>query len=142
MKSMKKFIGIALILLICLSIAVPVLAYSSYKTPLEIISTLTSMSQDDIINEKAKKTFARIAKENNVLDEFKRQMLESKKQIINERIKAGSITDEEGEQILNNVKERQQYCNGEGYKKWQRQSNGYGRGNGYGKGMGRGICFR
>ena len=72
--------------------------------------------------------------------EIKSQMLEQKIAIINERVKEGKITQEQADQIINEIKENQASCDVIGSRKiGKKYGLGFGKGNGQGRGMGRGC---
>ena len=82
-------------------------------------------------------TFGEIAKENGVLDQFKKVNLEQKEEILNEKVNQGIITKEEAENILNQIRENQENCDGSGSNS-QNLGLGLGLGNGNGNGSGNG----
>lgn len=89
------------------------------------------------------KTFGAIAAEAGKLEEFKQKILEAREQILSEDVEKGVITQEEADDIIEAVKERQALCDGTGYGYGcGRGGYGYGcgyGGAGYGRGYGRGM---
>lgn len=76
------------------------------------------------------KTLAEIAQENGIsLDKFQQAMLESRKNIIQQRVKDGTITQEQADLMIKNMEQNIKNCDG----------TGIGRGMGRGSGMGRGF---
>lgn len=132
---MKKLVLLVVLVLAVTSITA--FAYAAYSTPADIISGLTGKTADEITEQKltSGETYGQIAIDENVWEEYKEQMLESKKTFLDEKVKDGSITEKQAEDFYNSMLERQQYCDGSG--------NGSGRGMmgfGFGnKGMGRGL---
>lgn len=102
---------------------------ADFKTPLEIVSQLTGKSAESLNTERAEgKTYGAIAKENGKLDEFKKEMQEQKKAILDQRVADGKLTREEADKIYNMLKENMETCDGSG-------SGGFGRKSGIGFGM-------
>lgn len=66
-------------------------------------------------------------------DEFKAQMLKQKKAILDERVKAGSLTQQQADEIYSAIKENQANCDGSG-------NAGIGKKYGVGFGKGNGSC--
>lgn len=130
MKSLKKFVALA--------VAVGTLGLAgvsfaaTLKTPAEISSELTGKTIAEVTQERAAgKTYGAIANEAGKLDEFKAQMLEQKKTMIDQRVEEGRLTQEQADEIYNNIKNNQATCDGTG---------SCGMGRNYGAGFGRGDC--
>lgn len=124
------------------AVAVAVLAMAgvayaaTFKTPAQIVSDLTGKTVESLVQERASgKTYGTIASEDGVLDQFKAQMLEQKKAILDERVQNGTMTQQQEDEILNAIKANQANCDGTGNAGIGRQ---YGAGFGMGNGMGRG----
>lgn len=117
-----------------LALLFPVAALAaSYSSPAELLSSLTGVSVQELIEKHQQdETYGQIAEEYGVLDQYKAGQLEIKKQIIDERVQSGRITQEQGEQIKKAIEERIANCDGSG----TRMGNGAGKGMG---GMGRGA---
>lgn len=132
---MKKLVLLVVLVLAVTSITA--FAYAAYSTPADIISGLTGKTVDEVTEQKLTfgGTYGQIAIDEDVFEEFKNQMLESKKAYLDEKVKDGSITQEQADDFYNSMLERQEYCDGSG--------NGSGRGMmgfGFGnRGMGRGF---
>jgi hypothetical protein len=139
MKNMKR--------LIVLVAAVGVLglagvAYAAdIKTPADIAAALSGKSVADVTMERAEgKTYGTIAKEAGKLDEFKAQMLEQKKAVLDQRVKDGTLTQQQADEVYNRVKTNQAACDGTGNAGiGKKYGTGFGQGNGMGRGMGRGA---
>jgi hypothetical protein len=130
MRGLKKVAAIAAAVLV-LGTAGAAFA-ATYKTPAQIVSGLTGKTTDQVSAERASgKTYGTIAKDAGKLDEFKTQMLEQKKALLDQRVKDGRLTQERADAIYNAIKANQATCDGTGNK-------GYG--SGCGAGMGTGGC--
>jgi hypothetical protein len=144
MKNIKKFVAVASLVAI---IGVSTIAYAATATtPAEIVSSLTGKSVEDIYKEKTSdKTFGTIAKEAGKLDEFKTQMLEQKKAILDQKVKDGTLTQEKANEIYNAIKDNQANCDGTGSGQIGKKygvgfGKGQGKGQGQGAGQGQGTC--
>lgn len=131
---------------------------AAVKTPADIAAALTGKTIEAVNEERAGgKTYGTIANDAGKLDEFKAQMLEQKKAILDQKVKDGDLTQAQADEIYNNIKERQATCDGTGSAMNGRkngtgigQASGTGRGRGLGRsagaglgtglGMGSGIC--
>lgn len=134
MKNLKR--------LIVLAVAIGVLgtagvAYAAdIKTPADIAAALTGKSVADVTGERAEgKTYGTIAKEAGKLEEFKSQMLEQKKAVLDQRVNDGTLTQQQADEIYNRIKTNQAACDGSG-------SAGIGKSYGAGFGQGRGMGLR
>lgn len=136
MRNLKKVIAVVAVVGI-LGTAGAAFAATA-KTPAEIVSGLTGKTVEDVSkNRAAGETYGSIAKDAGVLDEFKAQMLEQKKAILDERVKDGLLTQQQADEIYNNIKNNQATCDGTGTMGIGRKS---GAGFGFGRGMGQGAC--
>ncbi|QCX33288.1 DUF2680 domain-containing protein [Caloramator sp. E03] len=114
-------------------------AYAA-TSPADIVSKLTGKTTQELYEERSQgKTYGTIAKESGKLEEFKAEMLKSKKEILDERVKEGSLTQEKADEILNAIKNNMANCDGTGSQRIG-QKYGVGFGGGQGKGLGRGTC--
>lgn len=142
MKNYKKLLAVITAIGI-LGAAGAVYAAAS-KTPAEIASGLTGKSIEEVNTERASgKTYGTMAKEAGKLDEFKSQMLEQKKAILDQKVKDGIMTQERADEIYNALKSNMANCDGTGNSGIGRKYGaGFGQGNGKGcgKGQGRGVC--
>lgn len=154
MKSLKKLVAVVAMVGVLGSAAVVFAA--TVKSPAEIAAGLTGKSVEEVNKDRAAgKTYGTIAKDAGKLDQFKAQMLEQKKALLDQRVKDGTLTKERADEIYNAIKANQAVCDGTGNAKIGRQKGagfgsggcglgtGEGRGQGQGKGgrmgMGRGI---
>jgi len=113
---------------------------ASVKTPADIAAELTGRTVEQVYEEKADgKTFGAIASDAGKLEEFKQQMLENKKSILDQRVEEGLLTQEEADEIYNNLKENIAACDGSGAARIGK-ANGVGFGSRQGMGMGKNQC--
>jgi len=113
------------------------------KTPAEIVSGLTGKTLDELYEERAAgKTYGTIAGDAGKLDEFKAQMLEQKKTVLDQRVKDGKLTQEQADEIYDFIQNNQALCDGTGSAAvGKTYGAGFGRGNGMGTGNGRGAAM-
>lgn len=105
-------------------------------TPAEIAANLTGKTVTELQQQRQTgQTYGAIANEAGKLDEFKAQMLEQKKAILDERVADGKMTQERAETIYKNMQENQVNCDGTGNGARMGQQNGAGFGQGQGNGM-------
>jgi hypothetical protein len=149
---MKKLIiaGIAVLTLVAGSVTA--FAASQYSTPAEAVAGLSRREVQSVIDERAQtsKTYGTIASEAGVLDEFKVEMLEIKKDTVAARVADGTMTQEQADAIIARIEENQSSCDGTGAKCGRNGMGlgagvGFGQGNGQGRrqngrGMGNGLC--
>ncbi len=136
---MKKFKKFAAVLVAVGILGTAAIAYAEVtaKTPAQIVSGLTGKTMEDVIKERADgKTYGTIVNEAGKLDEFKSQILEQKKAILDQRVKSGTLTQQQADQIYNSIKDNQAVCNGIG-NATMGKNNGMGFGNSNGKGQGK-----
>ncbi|PKM83230.1 MAG: hypothetical protein CVU89_00280 [Firmicutes bacterium HGW-Firmicutes-14] len=115
-------------------------AWAAGTTPADIAAGLTGKTVEELRTERAAgKTYGTIAKEAGKLEEFKVQMLEQKKAILEQRVNDGRLTPEKAEEILNAIEENQASCDGDGKASIGKK---YGAGFGQGSGMGQGRGLR
>lgn len=149
---MKKLIiaGIAVLTLVAGSVTA--FAASQYSTPAEAVAGLSRREVQSVIDERAQtsKTYGTMASEAGVLDEFKVEMLEIKKDTVAARVADGTMTQEQADAIIARIEENQSSCDGTGAKCGRNGMGlgagvGFGQGNGQGRrqngrGMGNGLC--
>jgi hypothetical protein len=140
MKNMKKMIAVIAAVSVLGTAGV---AYAAtVKTPAEITSALTGKTVDEVIKDRAAgETYGTIANDAGKLDEFKAQMLEQKKAVLDQRIKDGTLTQAQADEIYNAIKNNQATCDGTGNAQiGKKYGAGFGAGAGNGQGMmGRGM---
>ena len=137
-----KFKKTALILTVILLVgafSVTAMAATGYKTPAEIVAGLTGRTTDSVTTERTEsgKTYGTIANEAGVLDQFKSQMLEQKKALLEEKVAAGTITQERADAIITAMENNQANCDGTGSGMGMRSGACTGNGTGMGFGGGR-----
>ncbi len=109
---------------------------ATVKTPAEITAELTGKTVAELYNERSTgKTYGTIASEAGKLAEFKAQMLEQKKIILDQRVADGRLTQEQADNIYSTMQSHQAICDGTG-------NAGIGKnyGAGFGQGNGNGSC--
>lgn len=137
MKHLKtKVILFTAVSVLTLGSAVTVSAAGRHR-PADIVAAITGRAVANVIQERFEtgKTFGTIAAEAGKLDEFKDEMLNAKEEILNENVENGVISQEQADEILETVQERQAECDGTGY------GDGLGCGFGYGDGTGNGCIY-
>lgn len=153
MKNFKKLLAVVAVVGVLGTTGI-VYAATEAKTPAEVVSGLTGKTVEDVTKERAEgKTYGTIANEADKLDEFKTQMLEQKKAILDQRVKDGTLTQAQADEIYNQIKENQATCDGTGSARIGRGAEaGFGQGScgglgmgsgaqGQGRGQGRGMGF-
>jgi hypothetical protein len=112
-------------------------------TTAEIAANLTGKSVAELQQQRqAGQTYGAIANEAGKLEEFKAQMLEQKKVVLDERVADGKLTQEQADTIYQNMQENQANCDGSGNGNGRMGKNagaGFGQGNGPGAGQGMGA---
>ena len=136
MKKINKLTGV-IVGVSVLAISVTAFAVSALS-PVEITSNLTGKSVEELQAQRAEgKTYGTIASEAGVLDEFKTQMLEQKKEVVANRVEEGRIAKDVADEIIANIEENQEDCDGTGSAQLGKQYNvGFGQGSGMGNGQG------
>lgn len=141
MKNFKKVLAIGTMVLTIGATSAAALAASSYNTPAEAVAGLTGRTVDSVAAERADSgnTYGTIASEAGVLDQFKAEILEMKKDRLNARVEAGTMTQERADAIIKAIEENQATCDGTGGARiGQAMGAGFGAGNGTGLGNGSG----
>lgn len=113
---------------------------ANYQTPADAAADVTGRDVEDVVQERFEtgKTFGAIAAEAGKLEEFKKKVLDAKEKLLKEQVEDGAITQEQADDILEAVKERQAACDGTGYGMGCGRGCGFGYGAGYGRGQGAG----
>jgi hypothetical protein len=145
MTRLKKLIVLGTAVLALGATTITAFASADYQNPAEIIAGLTGKSVDEIVEIRSttEKTYGTIANDEGKLQEFKNEMLENKKALLDQRVKDGTLTQAEADEIYNTIKENQVNCDGSGNNgSGKRMGAGFGKmmGNGNGQGFGRGQC--
>ncbi len=137
---MKKFHKIAVAgaaVLVLSAVTVTAFAASSYSTPAEAVAGLTGRSVESVIEERTEsgKTYGTIADEAGKLEEFQTEMDGIREAALQERVAAGTLTQERADAILAAMEAHESDCDGTG-------SGGTGQGLGSGAGIGFGSGTR
>ena len=146
MKKLKTLAVISIMLLIIS--ATSIIAFAAvYDTPAQALAGISGKDLETVIAERKEKNirYGTMAKEAGSLEEFRKEMLEIKKAILKERVKAGTITQEKADEIIATMEKNYENCDGTGQKGQCGnigQKNGIGFGNGYGKANGKNMARR
>ncbi|MCR6545105.1 DUF2680 domain-containing protein [Dehalobacterium formicoaceticum] len=139
MKNLKKLVATVAIVGVLATAGVALAA--ELRSPAEIASDVTGMTLAQVNEERAAgKTYGQIAQDAGQLDQFKADMLEQKKALLDQRVAEGRLTQEQADEIYQNMEERQALCDGTGIgRKDGACGAGIGNCNGKGNGMGQGM---
>lgn len=138
MKNLKKSVIALAVVTVFAAASITSFAASAYNSPAEAAADLTGKTTEQVAEERsAGKTYGTIANEAGKLEEFKASMLETKKDIINRRVAEGTMTQEQADEAIAAIEERQAICDGTG-NAGENCGLGLGLGRGQGQGMGRG----
>ena len=139
---MKMFKKLVMVFTVVAVLGAASAAYAATtKTPAEIAAGLTGRSVETLVQERAAgQTYGAIANDAGKLEEFKTQMLEQKKTILDQRVADGKLTQERADTIYNAMKSNQADCDGTGNAGMGKNAGlGLGQGNGMGNGQGTGA---
>jgi len=139
MKKLARVVALA-VAAVVLTTAGVALA-SELKSPVEILSGISGEPAEDLRDQRLEgKRYGEIAEDYDKLDEFRRQMLEQKKAILEQRVKEGYLTREQADEIEQRLGT---FC-GDGARGLCGQGYGAGFGMGFGgrNGQGRGNKFQ
>ncbi len=143
MKSIKKLITVSACALVLSAMAVTTFAASAYKTPAEAVAGLTKREVQSVIDERITtgKTYGTIANEAGVLEAFKSEVLQIKKDALAARVAAGTMTQAQADAIIKSIEANQATCDGTGNGGGigRGAGAGFGAGAGQGRGMGCGM---
>jgi hypothetical protein len=140
MKKIKQFILVGSMALIMGTVSLPALA-SSYSTPAELAAGLSGRTVDSVVTERMEnnKTYGTIAREANVLNEFKSEIITVKKARLNQRVEDGTMSRERANAIIDILEEKQANCDGTGPTQvGKNMQAGFGAAKGMGNGQGAG----
>jgi len=150
MKKFKKITLVGAAVLVIGAMSVTAFAASISSTPAEAVAGLTGKTVESVIAEKTEsgKTYGTIADEAGKLEEFKTEMLTLRKAALDEKVAAGTLTQERADAILAAMEQNQVNCDGTGSGKIGQGMGarfGSGTGGGQGSGMkgagcGQGTC--
>jgi len=119
---------------------------SEFKSPVEILSEISGKPVEDLQGKRMEgEPYGAIAEDYGKLEEFRQQMLEQKKAILEKRVEEGYLTREQADEIEERMGS---FCGGEGGRGFCGKGYGAGFGMGYGggrngqgRGFGRGMGF-
>ena len=138
----KKILSIGAVILAMGVTSISVFAASGYSTPAEALAGLTGKTVAQVIQERQEtgKSYGVIADEAGKLEEFKEENLQIKKDVLDERVAAGTLTQAKADEILKAIETNQAICDGTGSAKiGQKYGAGFGNGNGNGLRNGNGM---
>lgn len=142
MTNLKKIAVLGSMILAIGATSITVFAASGYNTPADAVAGLSGRTVESVIAEKidSGKTYGKIAIEEDVSIEFKNEMLNMKKNVLAERVQAGTMTQAEADEVLKALEERQLDCDGTGSGEvGQKFGAGFGRKDGIGQGQSKGL---
>ena len=140
MKNLRKVVTASLLVAAMGVTSVTVFAASKYGSPAEAAAALTGKSVEEVlqIRQEENKTLGTQVDEVGKLDEFQLEILEQKKEILQERVADGRLTQEQADEILANIETNQATCDGTGLGQGMMNGTGFGYGNCNGRGNGSG----
>ncbi len=114
MKKQFKFAVVGATVLVIGAMSVTAFAASSYSTPAEAAAGLTGRTVESVIEERTQtgKSYGTITSEAGKLEEFQDEMLEMRKDALQERVAAGTMTQERADSILAAMEQNQANCDG------------------------------
>lgn len=139
MKNMKRVLVTGAVVLAMGATAVTALAVTKTLTPAEILAGITGKPVETVITERneTEQTYGALASDYGVLDKFQSEMLEEKKEYLEQRVAEGTMTQERADAILAAIEANQADCDGTG--NGGRAGLGAGFGGGCGAGIGGGF---
>jgi len=138
MKNLKKLLVVALVVGLMGAVGVAYAAVA--KTPAEITTAVTGQTVSEVNQERAAgQSYGAIANEAGKLEEFKAQMLEQRKALLDEQVKAGELNPEQAKTIYERMQDRMANCTGDGTGMCGNRGAGLGQGCGMGMGKGNGC---
>lgn len=143
MKNLRHVLAASLVIVAMGVTSITVFAASKYDSPAEAAAALTGKSVEEVlkIRQEENKTLGTQVDEVGKLDEFQQEILEQKKEILQERVTDGRLTQEQADEILLNLETNQANCDGTGFGGGMMNGLGFGQGmmNGYRNGNGNGF---
>lgn len=132
MLKMKKLLAMSTAVLILGVSSSSAFALSDYGSPAEAVAGITGKTLEEVTQERTdtQKPYGNIAKDAGKLDEFKAEMLEIKKERLNQLVADEKITKEKADEITAKITENQANCDGtgDGAKIGQKNGLGFGKG--------------
>jgi hypothetical protein len=128
MKRIKTItISIAVLLMVSL-ISFTTLAAPTYNSPAEAVAGLSGKSLDEVLNERKEgKTYGSIANDAGKLEEFKKEMMETKRVRIEADVASGKMTREQAVAMLERLRIRLENCDGTGTGNKAQGTGGFGK---------------
>jgi len=147
MTKIKKFLSIGAVVLAIGATSITAFAASIYSTPAEAVAGITGKTVAQVVEQRQEtgKNYGTIASEAGKLEEFKKENIQIKKDILDKQVAAGTITQARADEILKAINENQATCDGTGSARMgQKCGAGFGNSHGTGSGMrignGQGSC--
>lgn len=143
MRKNRKATVVILVVLALLATSFTAFAYT-VSSPAEILAGLTGKSVEEVTDERYETglSYGQMAYDEGLWEEYNDKMLESKKAYLDEKVKDGTITQEQADDIYENMLLRQEYCaangTGGGFGGCGGGMMGFGGGRGCGGGFGGG----
>lgn len=111
MKKHRKATVVILVVLALLATSFTAFAYT-VSSPAEILAGLTGKSVEEVTDERYETglTYGQMAYDEGLWEEYNEKMLESKKAYLDEKVKDGTITQEQADEIYENMLLRQENC--------------------------------
>jgi hypothetical protein len=143
MTKLKTLTTLGIVVIAVSVISITAFAASAYKTPAQAVAGLTGKTEASVIAEKIEsgKTYGTLANEAGKLEEFKDEMVAIKKDVLDARVAAGTMTQAQADEILADLEANQATCDGTGTgtaRIGQKAGAGFGSMNGQGQGKGQG----
>ena len=151
MKNLRNVVTASLLVAALGVTSVTVFAASKYGSPADAAAALTGKSVEEVlqVRQEENKTLGTQVDEVGKLSEFQLEILEQKKEVLQERVTEGRMTQEEADGILLTLEENQLTCdgttsgigmmNGIGFGNGMMNGNGNGYQNGNGNSSGNGL---
>jgi len=152
---MKKFFAAGVAVLALSALSITAFAASAYNNPAEAAAALTGQTVESVVDQRQETgdSYCTIAEEAGVLDEYKAAVLEMKKDVLDARVAAGTMTQERADEIMAALAAAdcdgscdnsgaglgQSYGVGFGFGNGDGTGSGLGNGNGFGNGNGDGT---
>ncbi|MEA5095237.1 DUF2680 domain-containing protein [Sedimentibacter saalensis] len=116
MKKHKKSAVVVLVVLALLATSFTAFAYT-VSSPAEILAGLTGKSVEEVTDERYETglTYGQMAYDQGLWEEYNEKMLEDKKAYLDEKVKDGTITQEQADAIYGNMLLRQEDCTANGF---------------------------
>ena len=137
MNTIKKLIALGTVVVTIGVVSAAAVAASAYNNPAEAVAGLTGRTVENVVAERVEtgNTYGTIADEAGVLTEFQAQVREIKKDRLNSRVEAGTMTQERATAIIEALEENQATCDGTGQARvGQTMGACFGAGSGMGNG--------